>query len=90
MHTFMKGWILVQDHPYMAVTGEEGTFEIKDIPAGKRDFQFWQETAGYLKNVKFMGGTTDKKGRAELTIEAGKTLDVGDIKVPANALGAPQ
>lgn len=86
IHPFMKGWILVQDHPYMAVSGEDGTFEIKDIPAGKHDFQFWQEAAGYLKNVKFKGGTTDKKGRAELTIEAGKTLDVGDIKVPASAL----
>jgi hypothetical protein len=36
--------------------------------------------------VKFKSGTTDKKGRAALTIEAGKTLDVGDIKVPASAL----
>ncbi|HEX4413610.1 MAG TPA: hypothetical protein VH107_08275 [Lacipirellulaceae bacterium] len=86
IHPFMKGWILVQDHPYMATSGEDGTFEIKDIPAGKHDFQFWQEAAGYLKNVKFKGGTTDKKGRAELTIEAGKTLDLGDLKVPASAL----
>ncbi len=86
IHPFMKGWVLVQDHPYMAVSGEDGTFEIKDIPAGKHDFQFWQEAAGYLKNVKFKSGTTDKKGRAELTIEAGKTLDLGDLKVPASAL----
>jgi plastocyanin len=86
IHPFMKGWILVQDHPYMAVTAEDGSFEIKDIPTGKHDFQFWQEAAGYLKNVKYKGGATDKKGRAELTIEAGKTLDLGDIKVPASAL----
>jgi hypothetical protein len=86
IHPFMKGWILVQDHPYMAVSGEDGTFEIKDIPAGKHDFQFWQEAAGYLKNAKFKSGATDKKGRAELTIEAGKTLDLGDIKVAASAL----
>jgi plastocyanin len=86
IHPFMKGWILVQDHPYMAVTDDDGKFEIKDIPVGKHDFQFWQEAAGYLKNVKFKSGMTDKKGRAELKIEAGKTLDLGDLKVPASAL----
>src|SRR5262249_55516776 len=32
IHPFMKGMILVQDHPYMATTGEDGTFEIKDLP----------------------------------------------------------
>ncbi|HEX3598781.1 MAG TPA: hypothetical protein VHU84_01490 [Lacipirellulaceae bacterium] len=86
IHPFMKGWILVQNHPYMAVTGDDGTFEIKDIPAGKHEFQFWQESAGYLKNVKVKGGTTERHGRIELTIEPGKTLDLGDIKVPASAL----
>jgi plastocyanin len=86
IHPFMKGWILVQDHPYMATTGEDGTFEIKDIPAGKHEFQFWHEAAGYLKNVKLKSGTTDRRGRTELNIEAGKTLDLGDIKVPASAL----
>jgi plastocyanin len=86
IHPFMKGWILVQDHPYMAATGDDGTFEIKDIPAGKHEFQFWHEAAGYLKNVKVKSGTTDRRGRTELNIEAGKTLDLGDIKVSASAL----
>ena len=78
--------MLVQDHPYMAVSGEDGTFEIKNIPAGKHEFQFWHEAPGYLKNLKFKGGTTDRQGRAELTIAAGQTLDLGDIKVPASVL----
>ena len=52
IHPFMKGHLLVQDHPYMAVSGEDGTFEIKNIPAGKHEFQFWHEAAGYLKNLK--------------------------------------
>jgi plastocyanin len=86
IHPFMKAYLLVQDHPYMATTGDDGTFEIKNIPAGKREFQFWHEAGGFLKNVKLKGGTTNAKGRVELNIEAGKTLDVGDIKVPASAL----
>ncbi len=86
IHPFMKGWILSLDHPYMTVAGDDGTFEIKDIPVGEHEFQFWHEAAGYLKMVTLKGGKTDNRGRAKLKIEAGKTLDLGDIKVPANML----
>jgi len=86
IHPFMKGYVLAQDHPYMTVTGEDGTFEIKNIPAGKHDFQFWHEAAGYLKDVALKGGKTDRRGRAELTIPAGQTLDLGDLKVKASGL----
>lgn len=86
IHTFMQGYVLVQDHPYMAVSADDGSFEIKNIPAGKHEFQLWHEAVGYLKNLKFKGGSADRRGRAELTIGAGQTLDLGDIKVPASAL----
>ena len=86
IHSFMKAHLLSLDHPYMTITGEDGSFEIKNIPAGPHDFQFWHEAAGYLKNVKLKSGSTDARGRAKLTIGAGQTLDLGDIKVPASAL----
>ena len=89
IHPWMQGHVLVQDHPYMAATGEDGSFEIKNIPAGKHEFQFWHEAAGYLKAIKYKGGVANRQGRADLTIAAGKTLDLGDIKVPANLLKAP-
>ena len=65
------------DHPYMAASGDDGTFEIKNMPAGKHEFQFWHETAGYLKNVKLKGGATDARGRAKLTIPAGQDARPG-------------
>jgi plastocyanin len=86
IHPFMHGAILVKDDPYMAISGEDGTFEIKNIPAGKQEFVFWQEIQGYLKDLKYKGGSTNKQGRAEVTIEDGKTVDLGEIKVPASAL----
>jgi hypothetical protein len=86
IHPFMQGHVLVQDHPYMAVSGEDGTFEIKNVPAGKHEFQFWHEGRGYMKNVKFKGGVANRQGRAPLAIAAGQTLDLGDIKLPASAL----
>lgn len=86
IHSFMKGHILSLEHPYMAVSGPDGTFEIKNIPVGTHEFQFWHEVPGYLKNVKMKAGATDARGRAKLKIAAGETLDLGDIKVPASAL----
>ena len=86
IHPFMHGAILIKDDPYMAVSGEDGTFEIKNVPAGKQEFVLWQEVHGYLKDVKYKGGAANKQGRVEVTIEDGKTVDLGDIKVPASLL----
>ncbi|MSU57060.1 MAG: hypothetical protein EXS35_02585 [Pedosphaera sp.] len=35
VHPWMFAYITVTDHPYVAVTGKDGTFTIKDVPAGK-------------------------------------------------------
>ena len=86
IHPWMQAHVLVQDHPYMAASAEDGTFEIANVPTGKHEFQLWHEAAGYLKNVKYKGGAADRRGRAVLTIAAGQTLDLGDIKVPATSL----
>ena len=86
IHEFMHGYILVLDHPYMAASGADGTFEIKNIPAGKHEFQLWHEKKGNLRDLKFTGGGTSKQGRSELTIADGQTLDLGDVKVPTSLL----
>ena len=85
IHPFMEAHILVQDHPYMAVSGEDGTFAIKNLPAGKHNFVFWHES-GYVRNAKVGPGKTDRRGRVDLTIPASGELDLGDIKVPASVL----
>jgi plastocyanin len=85
IHPFMEAHILVQDHPYMAASGEDGTFAIKNLPAGKHNFVFWHES-GYVRNAKVGPGKTDRRGRVELTIQANGELDLGDIKVPASVL----
>jgi hypothetical protein len=82
IHPWMKGWLLVRDDPYMAVSAADGTFEIKNIPVGQHEFQFWQEAAGFLKEVSFKGGKADRRGRAKIKIESGE-IDLGEIKVSA-------
>ena len=39
----MKACVLVQDHPYFAVTDEKGNFRIDDIPPGTYEVIAWQE-----------------------------------------------
>lgn len=42
-HAWMLAWHLPLDHPYGAVTGEDGTFTIADVPAGKHKFAVYHE-----------------------------------------------
>jgi len=42
-HSWMAAWIYVFDHPYFAVTGGDGKFEIKDVPAGHYTVEYWHE-----------------------------------------------
>ena len=88
VHPWMKAHVLIRDNPYMATTGDDGSFEIKNIPAGEHEFIFWHESVGNLKNVKLgSGGKTNRKGRAKLEIPAGGSLDLGDVKIGPSDLG---
>jgi plastocyanin len=44
VHGWMSGWLIVEDHPYYAVTDANGSFKITDVPPGNYELKFWQET----------------------------------------------
>jgi plastocyanin len=46
VHPWMRAWIYVSPHPYAAVTGDDGTFEITDVPAGEYNAKVWHESLG--------------------------------------------
>lgn len=57
-HTWMSAFIHVFEHPYFAVTKDDGSFEIKDIPAGTYTLTVWHETLGEVKQkVTINGGS---------------------------------
>lgn len=61
VHSWMKGWIVVADHPYYALTSEEGAVRLEDIPAGNYDLQVWHEALGELeKRVTIREGETTR------------------------------
>jgi plastocyanin len=43
IHPWMAAWVGVLDHPYFAVTGEEGAFAIPDLPPGRYVVEVWHE-----------------------------------------------
>ena len=43
VHPWMKAWVLVQDHPFFAVTDSQGNFRIENIPPGTYEVIAWQE-----------------------------------------------
>jgi hypothetical protein len=46
IHPWMAGYVSVTNHPYFAVTGDDGSFEIKNVPAGSYTVEAWQEDLG--------------------------------------------
>lgn len=79
IHPWMKSWLLVRPNPYAAVSKADGTFEIKDVPVGELELQFWHEKAGYLGEMT-IGGKAEKvaKGRKKVAVTAAGT-DLGEI-----------
>lgn len=49
VHPWMKAYVHVFAHPYFAVTGPDGAFEIRNAPAGTYTLVAWQENYGALK-----------------------------------------
>ena len=46
VHPWMQAWIVVQDHPYFAVTGTDGTFTIAGVPPGTYTLEAWHPLLG--------------------------------------------
>ena len=81
IHPWMKGYVFPRENPYVAVTGEDGSFEIKNLPAGKHEFQVWQEAVNGLAAKPEW-----KKGKFKLEIKEGDN-DLGTIQVSSTLFG---
>jgi plastocyanin len=46
VHTWMGAYIGVFNHPYFAVTGDDGSFKLKNLPAGDYTIEAWHEKYG--------------------------------------------
>jgi hypothetical protein len=65
-HEFMQGFFLPVSNPYFAVVKEDGSFELKDVPAGKHKIVAWHPGDGKGMKVEMEvdvpeGGKADAK-----------------------------
>lgn len=67
-HGWMNGWIAVLDHPYFAITGEDGAYTITDVPPGTYTLTAWHEKLG-KKQVQVTVGAA-KRQRVDFTFPA--------------------
>lgn len=61
VHPWMRGYVVYSKSPLFAVSKEDGTFELKDVPPGKYTVEAWHEKLGTQT--------------AEVTVEEGKPVD---------------
>ena len=59
VHGWMNAWVGVLDHPYFAVTGDDGKFDISELPPGDYVVEAWHEELGtQTQNVTVSEGGT--------------------------------
>ena len=62
VHPWMLGYVMVQNNPFFAVTGDDGSFKIADVPPGEYTVEAWHEKLGTKT--------------AKLTVAAGKPAEL--------------
>lgn len=73
-YPWMSANCLVVDHPYAAVTDENGEFRINNLPAGEHSFSVWHERVGFLEK--------DFK----VTVPAGEPIELPQMKIEITRL----
>jgi plastocyanin len=46
VHPWMRAWLLVLPTAAYAISGEDGTYRLADVPAGRHKVRFWHERLG--------------------------------------------
>ncbi len=46
VHGWMRAYLWVEDHPYHAVSAEDGSFRIEEVPVGSYTLSAWHEVLG--------------------------------------------
>jgi hypothetical protein len=79
VHGWMHAYIGVQNHPYMAVSGTDGTFTLENLPPGTYTIEAWHELYGTQTQTV----TVAAQGTGEVTFDyssdmAGRPVPMGE------------
>jgi hypothetical protein len=83
IHGWMQAWVFVFNHPYYAVTDENGDFEIKGAPAGTYNLVVWHEAVGW-RDIKEVPNPNNPQRPfrfpgTPVTIKPDTTTDLGNF-----------
>ena len=102
IHPWMQAWLMTSNDGYFAVTKADGSFELKNLPAGKGirlSVQVWHESAANLNQVLEVDGPTSHpkldwkkqyKGQFFIELEPGEDVPPLEVDVPADAFNIRQ
>ena len=74
VHGWMNAWVGVLDHPYFAVTGSDGAFDMSDLPPGDYVIEAWHEMLGNANPER--DDWRGRNGRTELHVRRGLSVRV--------------
>jgi hypothetical protein len=60
VHRWMNAWVGVVEHPFYAVSGEGGAFELKGLPPGTYTIEAWHEKLGTQTQSVTIGAKESK------------------------------
>lgn len=81
IHPWMTGWLVIKEHPYVAVSDEHGHFEMKHLPVGEHTFVVWHELPGYVQEATRNGQPeTWKRGKVTIRVNAADN-DFGEVRI---------
>ena len=69
VHSWMNAYVGVLDHPYFAVTGADGKFDISNLPPGDYVIEAWHEELGTQTQNVTVGESA--------TVDASFTFSIG-------------
>ena len=61
VHPWMRGYIAVFKHPFFAVTGKDGSFDLNNLPPGTYTIKAWHEKLGTSTQTVTIGSNETKE-----------------------------